>query len=183
MICANYKLLRATAATIKIEYKYRADKREPFFLGCHSRELFTRPKGECLGLYVGVSEWWGNYKLCRALGVQMSPIFSYLGIEFVDGREPTLSMIRRHRYCEACVNHYVAVLMAFLADVFTLQELAIHDLPGPDARMRVGACKGILFPLLQYVRDLIRDIYVQDLVYGTQFHLGFFHWPYGVWVN
>lgn len=60
-------------------------------------------------------------------------------------------------------------LMKFLSRAFPPHELAIQELPGNDARMRVGAWAGILFPMPQRVHVFIRGIKMQDLAKETRF--------------
>lgn len=81
--------------------------------------------------------------------------FTYLGEQFDDGCEPSLSTIRVHLYRVACADHCVVVLMAFLTHAFPPRELAIQNLPGHKARMHVWEFGGILFPLHQYLQDSV----------------------------
>lgn len=91
--------------------------------------------------------------------------------EFVDGRKPRSATIRGHLYRVACADHCVMVLTAFSTRTFPPRELAIKALPGPEDRMRDGACVSILFSLPQHVHELVRDINFRDLVEETRFAL------------
>lgn len=130
---------------------------------------FTVPKKERLRLYVGVLKYWGQNEPRRASEVPTSPVFVYLGREFVDGREPSSSTIRGHLYRVACVDHCVKVSMAIRASAFSSRELAIQDLPRHKIGMRVGECGAILFPLPQHVHELVHGVKVQGLVEETLF--------------
>lgn len=91
------------------------------------------------------------------------------------------------------------VLMALSTRVFFPHDLVIQDFPVHDDDMRVAACGGIFFPLLQHVQDLLHGIKVQDLDKVTRFDLvlsslavqcleesnwtidgcfGYYHYPY-----
>lgn len=129
------------------------------------------PERECLGSFVVALEWWGNYQPCRTCGVPTGPLFAYLGQEFVDGREQSLSGARAHLYKVACSNSFVAVLMAFLAPIFPPQKLATQDLTEHEPCMWGATSEDILFPQLQHVRDFVRGIKMQNLEEGTQFDL------------
>lgn len=92
---------------------------------------------------------------------------SYLEREFIDRREPSSSTIRDHLCRVACADHCGMVVMAFRTQASPPRELFIHDLLGHDARMRVWAFGGILFPLPLRVHDFVRAINVQDVIEGT----------------
>lgn len=62
------------------------------------------PKKGHLRLYVGVLEWWLEYKLRWALEEATSPMFAKLERAFVNGRDPSLSTIRGHLYHVAGVD-------------------------------------------------------------------------------
>lgn len=112
-------------------------------------------------------EYWGNYESDRATEVPISPLLAYVGREFVDGRKPNSSKIKRHLYSVACASYCVVWWMMILDRVFPPRELIIQDLPGHFARMQVAAFDGVLFLLSQYVHDFVRGIKMQDLVEQT----------------
>lgn len=93
-------------------------------------------------------EKWRDSNLCFTLEMPTSAMFEYLESEFVDGRKPHSSTIRKHLYCMTCADHCVMVLRAFLTRSFSPLELTIQELPEHNACMRVTACRDILFPLL-----------------------------------
>lgn len=59
--------------------------------------------------------------------------------------------------------------MAFLTRVLPPRELVIQHLQGHDARIWVGACGDLLFPLSQHAHEFVGDIKLQYLVEGKQF--------------
>lgn len=92
-------------------------------------------------------------------------MFTYLGGEIVDTREPLFfSAFRGHLCHVACMRQCVMVLTAILARALPAQELAIQDLPAHDARMRIRTWRGILSPMPQHVHNFSRDIKMQDFV-------------------
>lgn len=68
----------------------------------------------------------------------MSPLFAYLEMEFIDGREPSSSTIREHMYRVAFADPCDIVLIATLTRAFPVRDLATQDLPGVDSHMRIG---------------------------------------------
>lgn len=89
---------------------------------------------------------------------------AYLDREFVDRPEPSLSTIRGHLYCAACADYFVMASIAFHTPKFLPRWLPIQNMPGPNSRMRVEACEGILFSLSQNLHDFVSGNKIQDLV-------------------
>lgn len=108
-----------------------------------------------------------------------SPMYAYMGKESVDERKLRSSNNRRHLYRVVCPEQCVLVLMAFLTRTIRSSELAIQNLLGNDARMRIGTCGGILLQLPQHMHDFVCDIKVQDLVEWTRFDFLLLIWSYG----
>lgn len=108
----EYSKVRRVSDTI--EFKNRADVKGPFLIGCHNRVFYEVLTKERWWLYAGRSRWLRGYESCQGLEVLTSQMFLYLGIEFVDGREPNSATIRGNLYCVACAKHSVLVLMAFI---------------------------------------------------------------------
>lgn len=69
-----------------------------------------------------------------------------LETDFIDGCKPSSSTSRDHLFLVACADHFVMVLMAYLAHAFAPRKIAIQDFPGHDARMWIEASEVILFP-------------------------------------
>lgn len=92
-----------------------------------------------------------------------SGICRWVGSELVNDQIAPVS-------CGLCESLCCDVDVAFLTWVFPPQELAIPNLPGHHACMRVEACGSVLFSLPQHAHDLVRGIKMRDLVKGTRFH-------------
>lgn len=81
------RYLKLWRAAIKFEYKNRTGKQGPSFLGWHNREFYAGPKEMRLCFYVGVPQWWDDYKPCWELEVPTCPMVVCSDREFADGWE------------------------------------------------------------------------------------------------
>lgn len=142
-------------ATIKFEYKTRADEGGQFYLALHKQEFYAVPMKERLCLYVGAPKWWREQELCRTSEVQKSLLFAYLGRESVDGREPSSSTIRGHCFVWLAQTIVFLVLMPFFICAFLPDNLAVQELAGNNACMTAGVCGGIALTMPQHVHDFV----------------------------
>lgn len=85
----------------------------------------------------------------------------------MEGRGPSSATIRGNWCFVEVADYSVMVLMAFLTRVCPPRKLKIQNWPGYNARMRIGSCVGVTFPLSQIVLEYFRDMKIHELVVGT----------------
>lgn len=109
------KILRSMST---FESEYLKHEKRPFYPGWHNQEAHAVPKEDRLRFNVSVPEWWRDYKPLRVLEMRISPMFAFLGRQFVDGREPSSALNREHIHCVAYADYCDRTLMSFVIRLF-----------------------------------------------------------------